>query len=73
MTPMEAWRIISKNLTELYQRRYAAAGHKKPWTQEEITAEVLCFKALETAEKLTDMDEAHFNDLIKRLNGFSKK
>ena len=44
MTTMDAWHIISRNLHELYNRRNA--NGEKPYNDEEIEAEVMCFVAL---------------------------
>lgn len=49
MTPMEAWGIVSANLMELYKRRNDM--NIKPYTDEDIQAEVICFMALRDFEK----------------------
>ena len=49
MTPMEAWRIISANLFELYKRRRTETF--KGYTETETEAEVIAFKALKEMEK----------------------
>jgi hypothetical protein len=48
MTPMQAWRVISANLAELYKRRKSDAyeGH----TDGDVEAEVIAFKALREME-----------------------
>lgn len=48
MTPMEAWHIIARDLHELYDKRNAEGN--KPYTDDEIEAEVLCFVALREME-----------------------
>jgi hypothetical protein len=50
MTPLEAWRIISANLTKYYNVRSATYPGDK-CTDAEIEAEVICFKALQEMEK----------------------
>ena len=45
MTPMDAWRIISANLAELYKRRRTETF--KGYTEAETESEIICFKALE--------------------------
>jgi hypothetical protein len=49
MTPMDAWRIISANLTELYKLRRAETF--KGYTEAETEAEVICFMALKLLEE----------------------
>ena len=49
MTPMEAWRVISANLTELYKLKKTASF--KGYCDADIEAEVICFKALQEKEK----------------------
>jgi hypothetical protein len=44
MTPMEAWGIISSNLMELYKCKRTETF--KGYTDADLEAEVLCFKAL---------------------------
>ena len=51
MTPIEAWRIISANMMELYKKRRADNPNFKGYTDIEIEAEVICFKALEEMER----------------------
>lgn len=48
MTPMQAWRVISANLAELYTRRKGNAY--KGYTDGDIEAEVIAFKALQEME-----------------------
>lgn len=48
MTPMQAWRVISANLAELYKRRKSNAY--KGYTDADIEAEVIAFKALQEME-----------------------
>ena len=45
MTPMEAWHIISANLATLYKMR--KDDKFKGYTDVEVEAEVICFKALQ--------------------------
>lgn len=49
MTPIEAWRIISANLNDLYKRRREPCY--KGYVDADIEAEVVCFKCLQEAEK----------------------
>lgn len=49
MTPMEAWRIISANLLELYKRR--RTDKFKGYTDSETEAEVIVFMALKKMEE----------------------
>ena len=49
MTPMEAWRIISANLENLYKRR--RDDKFKGYTDAEVEAEVICFQALKLMEE----------------------
>lgn len=53
MTPMDAWRIISANMQQLYKRRKAENPNPdwKGYTDAEIRAEVICFKALQEMQK----------------------
>ena len=51
MTPMEAWHIISANLMQLYKMRRAEYPNFKGYTDAEVEAEVICFKALEEMQK----------------------
>ena len=55
MTPMEAWGIISQNLTELTCLR-VDKGYKSH-TQREIDAQVICFHALKELEKREVADD----------------
>ena len=50
MTGLEAWSVISKNLTTLYKIR-AMAGSSS-YVQEEIDAEVVCFMALRKYDEM---------------------
>lgn len=56
MTGNEAWKIISENLYELKRRRAAMNQDPHPWTDEEITAEVVAFNAL---RKMDEMEECN--------------
>lgn len=49
MTPMEAWRIISANLENLYKRR--RDNKFNGYTDAEVEAEVICFQALKLMEE----------------------
>lgn len=51
MTPMRAWHIISANLMQLYKIRHAQHPNAKPFTDAEISAEVMCFEALQRMQK----------------------
>jgi len=51
MTPMEAWHIISANLMQLYKWRRANNPNFKGYTDAEVEAEVICFKALEEMQE----------------------
>lgn len=44
MTGLEAWAIISANISELYTRR--GTDGVTPYTHKEVEAEVMCFAAL---------------------------
>ena len=57
MTPIEAWHIISANLADLYKKRKSECF--KGYTEKEIKAEVICFKALK------EMEERNKNDRKK--------
>lgn len=48
MTPMEAWRVISENMLELYKRRKTSCY--KGYTDADVEAEVVCFNALRQAK-----------------------
>lgn len=48
MMPLEAWRVISANLMELYKRRKAL--NFPPYMDTEIQAEVICYMALKEME-----------------------
>ena len=51
MTPLEAWRIISANLTNLYKMRRAMNPKDKGYTEAETQAEVICFQALKEMQE----------------------
>lgn len=51
MTPMRAWGIISANLMHLYKIRKAEHPNVKPYTDAEISAEVICYEALRRMQK----------------------
>ncbi len=55
MTPTEAWRIISANLMELYKLKKTDTF--KGYTDADIEAELICFKAVNRMQK-----EARGND-----------
>lgn len=48
MTPMEAWKIISKCLAEFYQMRFEKSGFSHD--NKNIRAEVICYQALKEME-----------------------
>lgn len=53
MTPMEAWRIISRNLNEYYRTR--RIDHcKVVCSDNEIEAEVMCFQALKEMQERSE-------------------
>lgn len=54
MRPMDAWRIISKNMVELYHTRCTSTY--KGYTEDEIEAEVICMQALQLLEKKQELD-----------------
>ena len=54
MTPMQAWKIVSKNLMQLYRLRDEFL--EQPYTQEEIKAETICFMALKQMEERNSKD-----------------
>lgn len=56
MTPMEAWRIISANLCELYKRRRAENHSYKGYTAADAEAEVMVFTALKIADAIHTTD-----------------
>lgn len=49
ITPMDAWHIISANLMELYKLK--RTKNYKGYTDDDVTAEVICFGALKNLEK----------------------
>lgn len=49
MKPMEAWRIISANLAQLYKMR--SDENYKGYVDADTEAEVICFKALREMER----------------------
>ncbi len=49
MTPLEAWHIISANLSDLYKKR--RDEHFKGYVEADIQAEVICFQALKEMEE----------------------
>ncbi len=51
MTPLEAWRIISADLAQLYKMRKAISDTEKGYTSAEVEAEVICFEALRRMER----------------------
>ncbi len=52
LTPMQAWKVISAALKELYHRR--AESGQEPYDQSEIKAEVICYQALKEMEGKSD-------------------
>ena len=57
MTGLEAWKIISANMVNLYKLRGSVNGtNRKCYSDEEIQAEVICFAALK------EFDERNKND-----------
>ena len=51
MRPIEAWCIISALILDHQTARKALHPDEKPYSKEEIEAEVICFRALKEAEK----------------------
>ena len=51
MTPLEAYRVISRCMTELQQMRQAIYPKGKSYSQEEVSAEVIAFEALRRMEE----------------------
>ena len=49
MTPMEAWKIISKCLGEYYHMRFQKTGFSHD--NNNIRAEVICYQALKEMEE----------------------
>lgn len=63
MTPLEAWHIISANLNDHYKARRAMHPTSKGYTEAEIEAEVICFKALQEMDERVSK-EKKFNDKV---------
>jgi hypothetical protein len=55
MTPMEAWGIISANLTELYKLKKTDTF--KGYTEADLDAEVWCFIALKEMYERSNTDD----------------
>ena len=52
MTPLQAWSIISGNLSHLYKMPKAnSSGSFKGYTDEDLEAEVMCYKALKEMQE----------------------
>lgn len=51
MNPMEAWKIVSGCLSELANIRHSLYPKGQGYSQEEITAQVICFEALRRMEE----------------------
>lgn len=51
MKPMDAWKIVSENLHDLYQMRHAMNPRWKGYTDREMDAETMVFHALQQLEK----------------------
>ena len=49
MSPMDAWHIIAANLAELYKLK--RTDTYKGYTDADVQAEVVCFKALKEMEE----------------------
>ena len=62
MTPMEAWHIISANMMQLYKIRRANNPNFKGYTDAELEAEVICFKALGLMEQQEKQNEKQIID-----------
>ena len=55
MKPLEAWRIVSANLSNFYKMRKTPGF--KGWTDADTEAEVICFKALQEMEARERMED----------------
>lgn len=51
MKPLEAWHIISGCMNELANMRKALYPQGKGYSDEEVTAQVMCFEALRKLEE----------------------
>lgn len=51
MNPMEAWKIVRGCLSELANIRHSLYPKGQGYSQEEITAQVICFEALRRMEE----------------------
>ena len=51
MKPLEAWRIISGCMNELFYIRQSLYPQGKGYSQEEVAAYVMCFEALRKMEE----------------------
>lgn len=69
MRPMDAWRIISKNMVELYHMRQTDTC--KGYTEDEVEAEVICMKAAQLLEKKLELEGRQrnipLNDMQRKL------
>ena len=54
MSPMEAYGIISRMYSELHTMRVALYPAIRPYSQEEVTAQVIVFEALRRMEEEDD-------------------
>jgi hypothetical protein len=54
MTPLEAWNIISANLNDHYKARRAMYPTSKGYTEAEIEAEAMCFRALKEMQERSE-------------------
>lgn len=57
MTPLEAWHIISVNLNSLYKLRKAMSQYTKGYTDAEVEAEVICFRALKEMQERSNSND----------------
>ena len=54
MKPMDAWRIISANLFDLYKKR--KTKRFRGYTDADVEAEIICFRALKEKEEREKAD-----------------
>ena len=54
MSPMEAYSIISRMYSELHMTRTAISPTAKPYSKEEVEAQVIAFEALRRMEEEDD-------------------
>ena len=57
MTPLEAWHIIFANLNSLYKMRRSIHPNDKGYTDAEVEAEVICFRALKEMQERSNSND----------------